>query len=482
MIRKLYKLTAAAALAVMCAAPWGAGGAARAQQISVGDTVHVSGARPTTDHHEVVVAADPARPERMIAASMAFSAEQKKGYTVVYASRDGGRSWAQTLETLSTSDLGADPWCAYGPDGTAYYSVCLCATAEAPCLLYVYSSKDGGTTWGKPAIAPASEYSARPYIAVDDTGGRYAGRAYVFLQIFRNEALGGVRRATDVALYRSRDGGAGFDPPVRLSGLDTRSIVWPGNAAVLPDGTVVAPVVEARRRPPEGDRPGPIWVDNKEPNAKLLLVKSEDGGDSLVNASTVSDAYIFYPVSTVSVMPSLAVDRLSEAFKGRVYVAWADTRSGRTEILFAHSPDGGKTWAKPITVNDDRPFAPPARGPDHFMPTLAVNREGVVGVMWYDRRDNTDNFGWHTRFAASLDGGETFLPSVRVSGGGQSVTKGEWMLFGLATQPEAASAGGLMLKFYADGSQFNGGHTAGMTTGRNGSFHPVWVDNRTGKR
>jgi hypothetical protein len=49
------------------------------------------------------------------------------------------------------------------------------------------------------------------------------------------------------------------------------------------------------------------------------------------------------------------------------------------------------------------------------MPTVAVNRDGVVGVAWYDRRDNPDNLGWWVRFRASRDGGETFLPSARVS-------------------------------------------------------------------
>ena len=35
----------------------------------------------------------------------------------------------------------------------------------------------------------------------------------------------------------------------------------------------------------------------------------------------------------------------------------------------------------------------------------AVNHDGVVGVLWYDRREASDNLAYHARFAASWDGG-----------------------------------------------------------------------------
>jgi hypothetical protein len=49
------------------------------------------------------------------------------------------------------------------------------------------------------------------------------------------------------------------------------------------------------------------------------------------------------------------------------------------------------------------------------MPAIAVNNDGVVAVAWYDRRDNPDNLGYFERLSASLDGGVTWLPSIRVS-------------------------------------------------------------------
>src|SRR5204863_7612462 len=50
-----------------------------------------------------------------------------------------------------------------------------------------------------------------------------------------------------------------------------------------------------------------------------------------------------------------------------------------------------------------------------FMTTIAVNRNGVLGVMWYDRRDSPDNLGWTPRFSVSYDGGDTFVPSVKLA-------------------------------------------------------------------
>jgi hypothetical protein len=76
-----------------------------------------------------------------------------------------------------------------------------------------------------------------------------------------------------------------------------------------------------------------------------------------------------------------------------------------------------------------------------------------VGVCWYDRRDNPDNLGYYVRFRASVDGGRTWLPSVRVS-----------------TAAQVSS----------EDTRKNSGDTAGLAADADGVFHPVWIDNRTG--
>ncbi|MGH9159578.1 MAG: sialidase family protein [Vicinamibacteraceae bacterium] len=172
---------------------------------------------------------------------------------------------------------------------------------------------------------------------------------------------------------------------------------------------------------------------------------------------------------------------------------WSDTRDvvppdtprGGMNILFASSDDGGRTWTEPIVVNDDHP-SPDAPPPKHFQPTLAVNRDGVVGVAWYDRRDAADNLGWSVRFTSSLDGGQTFLPSVVVAEravrfGGTERWSPYTVVRGGGTPhapggPIRAIVGGISY-----GHHYSGGDYHSMTTDAAGVFYPYWIGNATGR-
>jgi hypothetical protein len=129
-------------------------------------------------------------------------------------------------------------------------------------------------------------------------------------------------------------------------------------------------------------------------------------------------------------------------------------RTGRTEIMIASSADKGKTWSAPVTVSDAPQVARDSGGPDQFMPTVAVNKEGIVGVLWYDRRDNPNNRDYYARFSASLDGGATWLKSVRVSSAANEPGK--------------------------KGGSVTNGDTSGLAASADGRFHALWIDNRSG--
>ena len=110
------------------------------------------------------------------------------------------------------------------------------------------------------------------------------------------------------------------------------------------------------------------------------------------------------------------------------------------------------------------------------MPNVAVNRDGVLGVVWYDRRDRNDNIGWDVRFAASLDGGMTFPPSVRVSGEGMRFgTDDAWIIEASATSMLAPT-----LDLSLNTFTFMGGDTSGLVADASGVFHAVWIENSTG--
>ena len=134
-----------------------------------------------------------------------------------------------------------------------------------------------------------------------------------------------------------------------------------------------------------------------------------------------------------------------------------------------------------MTIRSDTGFG---KGPDCFMPIVAVNNQGVVGVMWYDRRDNQKpDRGWWTRFAASFDGGESFQPSMKVSEAPNVVDpRKELMTSMIGNQFRGrlgAASGPLLGQIVVHGFNFVGGHTAGLAADANGIFHPLWVDDRT---
>src|ERR1051325_4023505 len=95
--------------------------AAQAPAVRVGANVLVSGANAGAAHVEMFLAADPKRPERLLACSIIWPMESHTHETVTYASTDGGRTWAQALRTRGDKHYQSwDPDCFYGQDGTAY--------------------------------------------------------------------------------------------------------------------------------------------------------------------------------------------------------------------------------------------------------------------------------------------------------------------------------------------------------------------------
>jgi hypothetical protein len=450
-------------------------------KIAVGRNVCVSGAMSKEPHYEVVLAADPKNPDYLLSGSMVYSNERSEFYVIGYASFDRGRTWTPTLKIpQETHRFGWDPACAFGPEGNAYF-VSQGMTAEGRSNALIWRSRDGGKTWEKPTeIITGIE---RSFVVADKTNSKYRGRVYI-CAAGAGSSIDKDRFLPGITILHSKDGAVSLESPVTLFSTGNRYPSLPGNSVVLSDGTMVCLFDELREFFREDGSSAIPEAKPSDPNARLKIVTSSDGGENFSKATVVSDLYLPWDWASLS-LPTLAVDETSIPFKDRLYVTWPDIRSGRLEILFSYSADKGKSWSGPVVINDERPPADPGTGPNHFMSIVAVNRDGVVGVSWYDRREAVGNLDWSVRFTSSLDGGDTFLPSVKVSEA--PFSHSESVPLPINT---AGSGGGDVVPWRRGNSlkltvgvhrfYFSGGHTAGLTADAGGTFHALWVDNRTG--
>ena len=148
---------------------------------------------------------------------------------------------------------------------------------------------------------------------------------------------------------------------------------------------------------------------------KFFVTSSSDGG---VSWDPVRFPFNEKPVGIPGIrggdgVPNATVDRRNE----KLYAVWQDSRfSGgkRDDILLTSSTDEGATWSAPVKVNDT-----PAGAQGAFTPTVKVDSNGRVGVLYYDlRNDASAKDGTFTTtewIAFSTDGGQTFAPSRRVA-------------------------------------------------------------------
>ena len=443
--------------------------------VAIGPNVRVSAANGARLHHEVTMAASATDPGRLLACSMIFEAKDASRHVVAYLTEDGGKSWSPTLEVGRTDFVG-DPTCAFGPDGAAYISALALSPVAVPDHeMLVYASRDGGRTWVQPVVLP---FIDRQWLVADQTSGARRGSLYLHGNAVRDATVDGDERIV-FTFYRSRDGGATFSEPKKLLPDGEHQNLGTGNAVVLSDGTYVACF------PEWNDRKNLETDDFRKPIGTLKVVRSKDGGETFQKAVKVSDWHGCQ--GWTPGLPSLAADASDGPFHDRLYLTWPDRRSGRCEILHSFSADKGETWSAPVTVNDDQSPEDRERGRQHMLPGVAVNPSGVVGLYWYDRRDAVeDTRQWTARFAASLDGGETFTPSVPVSAPQKAIAgSAELPIMAHSTggghRRPRGRGGNIQMEIGPQWIDFlSAADTAGMAATSDGVFHPLWVDHRTG--
>ena len=328
-------------------------------------------------------------------------------------SRDAGKTWVR--RDFAQTGCG-DPWVALVGRGAAFLGL-------TRGRLFALRSRDGGRTWADSAVNLGS--GDHGTLAVDATGSPFSGSLYAVWWGPIGDDRGGPR--SGVFIVRSADGGATFGSPTRVVPWSVRSVAM--NPVVLSDGALVVPFNSVL------PKSSPTWV-----------VTSSDGGRTFSVPLLVTDV-------CARSFSQLGVDASPGPYRDRLYYACSDS----SHIYLLHSSDRGETWSDPTVVNR-------GPGPVHN-PVIAVNRRGVVAISWYDAREDPrsyrDSFRCqHVFFTASLDGGTTFLPDVKVSSAENC--------------PDTPANGEAGARWKA------GGDYHGLAAAADGRFHLLWADSREG--
>jgi hypothetical protein len=185
----------------------------------------------------------------------------------------------------------------------------------------------------------------------------------------------------------------------------------------------------------------------------LRLRRSNTGGESFLEEQFLRD-YLAAPQLRINPgSPMLGADPGSMAFRDRLYLVWSERTEAGMRLMLMISKDQGVHWSEPIVISDQASLREGDQGSSRyaFLPSIAVNRAGIVAVSWYEATLRERKLTWNLLLRASLDGGSTWLPSVRVSDAASGATEDTWV-----------------------------GDTTGLAADIAGVFHPLWIDNRTG--
>lgn len=419
-------------------------------RLVVGEPVHVSHARAEVPHVEPYLAAHPDDPAVLVGAAVTLPGEAPELRTTrgqVYRSADGGATW----QTASAPGCRIDPWLVFDATGEVYL-LCLSerdaeqdAEQDAASDLVLLRSRDRGRSWQETDSRPPGDRGVdRPVITVDGKGVLHLA----FGEYFAPEGL-------ECCIYgpvtsRSADGGASFTPPVRLAHDNLQQ--QPIDVEVLSDGSPVVLFTDYAVSTAGGQR----LLHHR----RSWIGWSPDGGD------TFAPPLLAWEQRSREAPWSLAVDR-SERHRDRLYLAvdghWSRTYPAPGErhpedvpaLFVVHSDDAGRTWSEPVTVTSGPGWA------HAEVPAVEVNGEGLVGVAWYDTRHDPGATCFDVYFTVSLDGGESFLPEVRVTPE--------------TSCPRTVEDHGAIARRWAFGGDYSG-----LAAGADGTFHLLWADTRSG--
>lgn len=305
------------------------------------------------------------------------------GYTA-----DGGITW-NYHEVIEPGIFRSDPVLDSDSDGNIYYNS---LTTQGPDFVcHVFKSVDGGATWDGGTFAHGGD---KQWMAIDKTGGIGNGNVYSNWTVFFSSCPPGF-------FTRSPDDGATYDPCVVVPGEP----YW-GTLSVGADGDVFFGGADLNNgnfqvvRSTTAKDPGETVSWDASVNVDLDAQVAGNQGNSSPNPGGILGQIW------------VGTDHSAGPTAGNVYLlcsAEPDGSSDPLDVMFSRSTDDGLTWSAPVRVNDD------TGNEWQWFGTMSVAPNGRIDVVWLDTRDNPGTVLSSLYYSASIDGGVSWSPNVRLT-------------------------------------------------------------------
>lgn len=334
-------------------------------------------------HGEAAVAVDPESDDNLIVCG--YRSNQKSGTAYegyVYHSADGGKTWREVFVDANSQWVSEES-CAFGSGHQAYFATGVSDTSRGVPHheygnLHLYRSPNGGRTWQTVLVNRFMDWTSMAANTTKSQGGNT-------LYIFANALADGMGRLSmDKTPYL-----AAFRESPSLSFSVTSGDFnlgrggvefagkYPEGSEVLSDGTVLGIF--------SGDKE--VVADGSGSKTRIFSVEagiSRDEGKSLGRT-------IIYESADPPAVTGLAVDPTTD----EIYVCWTVEDGRNTTLMLAVSSDKGRSWVlKPVITPQGRPLDLRVGSV-----SLAANKYGVLGFMWYGKD------GCRAYFGASFDQG-----------------------------------------------------------------------------
>lgn len=375
---------------------------------------------PHVEPHLVV---HPTQKNHLVAVSMVYDKPYTKDRIVTYYSDDGGHNWQEgkfSVETVS----GTDPWLAYGNDGTVYL-------VYLPG--YAHLSEDNGKTWSEAYRISGDSNQPYDFIKINVTDNHVCISASQSIRDENNDLV------SPISIIMATKDLSQFEPPIQI--LPGNLNYQIGIPATIPGtDTLLIPFYEMSDIDDNLLEYNRIWV---------ILFDAEN-------------RKVFTPKWTgfAGGSPTLVINPV---LINRVHLFWYERTEQSWKMKSSFSDDNAIHWSEPVGVED----VERSEGDYGIQPTVAINKEGGIGVIWPDHRTDSLTNEYGVYFSYSGDGGNTFSNSILISNITSPNTK--------KNEIQIGNSGRTVAERFAVGGDYYG-----LSAIENNEFVALWSSNKTG--